>query len=247
MTTIKLSLATLIFITLVSSANANQSREEKIQALKQESNQKEDIIKIKSAQFITDLREKYPQFSDEHLDAMRLTFEESLLDNTDYSPKKKDSKQAEAISSLKPKKILSKHKLQEKVGQLVSKNAEEEQSHAYKEVIEEAKITVISLTVKKGDTLGDIAQRTYGDSSMYIAIYEENKDQLNSPNKVPEGIILRVPKVDNSMQSKFAKLVKEKKKDTEKSEVKLAEIDSSKKSPEELQRLIAEAVSDSSQ
>ena len=45
---------------------------------------------------------------------------------------------------------------------------------------------------------------------MYIAIYEENKDQLSSPDKIPEGIVLRVPKIDNSMKRKFAKLVKEK-------------------------------------
>ena len=254
-----------MFITLVSSlfnsANANSSRDEKIQALKQENQKKEESIKIKSDHFIEDLRIKYPQFTPEHLEAMRLTFEENLLEDSHYSRKKGKSKQDDTSSQTAPKKTISKEKLQGKVSQLVHKNADKENSQAYKEFIDEAKITVVSLTVKKGDTLGDIAQRTYGDSAMYIAIYEENKDQLDSPNRVPEGIVLRVPKVDNSMQSKFAKLVKEtqKKKLQKTQQAKLTKEDHSnikkvsdhsskptKRSPEELQRLISEAVSDTS-
>jgi hypothetical protein len=41
---------------------------------------------------------------------------------------------------------------------------------------------------------------------MYIAIYEENKDKLRSPNSIPEGISLIVPVIDSSMKEKFYKM-----------------------------------------
>ena len=261
MTTIKRSLTTLMLISLISSAaitHANQSREEKIQALKQQNYQKEEEIKMESEQFIADLRKKHPQFSDEHFESIQLMFEESLLKDSDYTPKRENTKKTESKPVSTSKKVLSKQELEGEVSQLVSENTDKEKNHVDKELIKEADITVISLTVKQGDTLGDIARRTYGDASMYIAIYEENKDQLNSPNKIPEGITLRVPKIDNSMQRKFAKLLKEtqqnkaKKSETQEPQVKTVAKEtpdsnsvSIKRSPEELNRLISEAVSKS--
>lgn len=242
---IKSSFTTLMFISLIiniSTSYANQSREEQIQALTQNIHQKEDEIAAKSTQFITDLKEKYPHFNDEQLDSMRLTFEESLLNNIDYKPKHKKHKSDNTASE--PEKTLSKEVRQGKVSQLVKNNREKEQREADKEIIKEADITVVSLTIKQGDTLGDIAQRAYGNSAMYIAIYEENKDQLSSPNQIPEGIVLRVPKIDSSMQNKFTKLIKETQQKTSKEKHKKT-ADTNvhiERNPEELNRLISEAV-----
>jgi nucleoid-associated protein YgaU len=72
----------------------------------------------------------------------------------------------------------------------------------------ESKETIVLLTVKNGDTLGDIAKRNYGESNMYIAIYDANKDKLKSPNSVPEGITLIVPVIDKSNKAKFQELLK---------------------------------------
>jgi nucleoid-associated protein YgaU len=47
--------------------------------------------------------------------------------------------------------------------------------------------------VQKGDTLGKIAEKYYGDSSLYKTIFEANKDQLKDPNKIFPGQKLRIP------------------------------------------------------
>lgn len=48
-------------------------------------------------------------------------------------------------------------------------------------------------TVKTGDTLGIIAKKMYGDSSLYTKIFEANKDRLKSPNLIFEGQKLVIP------------------------------------------------------
>jgi nucleoid-associated protein YgaU len=47
--------------------------------------------------------------------------------------------------------------------------------------------------VKKGDTLGKIARQYYGDASLYMTIFDANKDQLKDPNKIFPGQKLRIP------------------------------------------------------
>ena len=47
--------------------------------------------------------------------------------------------------------------------------------------------------VRRGETLIGIARRLYGDSAMYVKIFEANRDQLRSPESVREGIRLRLP------------------------------------------------------
>jgi nucleoid-associated protein YgaU len=47
--------------------------------------------------------------------------------------------------------------------------------------------------VQKGDTLGKIARKYYGDASLYMTIFEANKDQLKDPNKIFPGQKLRIP------------------------------------------------------
>lgn len=47
--------------------------------------------------------------------------------------------------------------------------------------------------VVKGDTLWKIADKYYGDGSLYKDIFEANKDILKDPNMIKIGQKLRIP------------------------------------------------------
>lgn len=47
--------------------------------------------------------------------------------------------------------------------------------------------------VMKGETLSHLAQKYYGKGSQYNKIFEANRDQLNDPDKIREGMTLRIP------------------------------------------------------
>jgi nucleoid-associated protein YgaU len=47
--------------------------------------------------------------------------------------------------------------------------------------------------VQSGDTLGKIARQYYGDASLYMTIFDANKDQLKDPNKIFPGQKLKIP------------------------------------------------------
>lgn len=47
--------------------------------------------------------------------------------------------------------------------------------------------------VQSGDTLSKIAQRYYGDASLYNKIFDANRDVLKDPNKIQPGQKLRIP------------------------------------------------------
>lgn len=48
-------------------------------------------------------------------------------------------------------------------------------------------------TVKSGDTLSAIAKQQLGDGNAYMKIFEANRDQLNDPDKIRPGQVLRIP------------------------------------------------------
>jgi LysM repeat protein len=48
-------------------------------------------------------------------------------------------------------------------------------------------------TVKKGDNLGTIAQAAYGDKSLWKRIFRANRGELEDPDVVPVGTVLRIP------------------------------------------------------
>ena len=49
-------------------------------------------------------------------------------------------------------------------------------------------------TVKSGDTLSKIAKEFYGNANEYPKIFEANKDQLSSPDRINVGQELKIPK-----------------------------------------------------
>lgn len=48
-------------------------------------------------------------------------------------------------------------------------------------------------TVIKGDTLGKIAKKYYGNAMKYPLIFEANKPMLTDPDKIYPGQVLRIP------------------------------------------------------
>lgn len=52
---------------------------------------------------------------------------------------------------------------------------------------------VQSVMVEPGDNLSTIAQRVYGRASQWRAIYDANKDQLDSPDELKVGMKLKIP------------------------------------------------------
>lgn len=48
-------------------------------------------------------------------------------------------------------------------------------------------------TVKPGDTLSGIAKDQLGNASAYTKIFEANRDQLNDPDKIKPGQVLKIP------------------------------------------------------
>lgn len=48
-------------------------------------------------------------------------------------------------------------------------------------------------TVKAGDTLSAIAKQHLGDANAYMKIFEANRDQLNDPNLIKPGQVLKLP------------------------------------------------------
>jgi nucleoid-associated protein YgaU len=54
-----------------------------------------------------------------------------------------------------------------------------------------------SYTVKKGDTLSAIAQHHYGKASRWHAIFDANRDQLDNPDLIKPGQVLKLPALDD--------------------------------------------------
>jgi len=48
-------------------------------------------------------------------------------------------------------------------------------------------------TVEAGDTLSKISKHFYGEASLYMSIFEANRDILTDPNKIQPGMRLRIP------------------------------------------------------
>ncbi len=56
--------------------------------------------------------------------------------------------------------------------------------------------TAQAYTVQKGDTLSHIAQRHYGKAGQWRAIFEANRDQIDDPDLIHPGQVLKIPPQD---------------------------------------------------
>jgi nucleoid-associated protein YgaU len=50
-----------------------------------------------------------------------------------------------------------------------------------------------SYTVAKGDSLSKIAKKVYGDANQWKRIFEANRDQIENPDLIHPGQVLRIP------------------------------------------------------
>ena len=50
-----------------------------------------------------------------------------------------------------------------------------------------------SYLVERGETLPRIARRFYGDTRRWSAIFHANRDQLDSPELIRPGLVLKIP------------------------------------------------------
>jgi nucleoid-associated protein YgaU len=48
-------------------------------------------------------------------------------------------------------------------------------------------------TVKSGDTLSKIAKETLGSADRFLDIFNANRDQLDNPDKIKPGQVLKIP------------------------------------------------------
>jgi nucleoid-associated protein YgaU len=51
-------------------------------------------------------------------------------------------------------------------------------------------------TVERGDTLSHIAKRFYGKAGEWNTIFQANRDQLDDPDLIQPGQVLRIPPLD---------------------------------------------------
>ena len=56
-----------------------------------------------------------------------------------------------------------------------------------------AKASLKTYTVKSGDTLSEIAKRELGSATKYMDIFNANRDQLNDPDMIKPGQVLKIP------------------------------------------------------
>ena len=52
-------------------------------------------------------------------------------------------------------------------------------------------------TVQSGDTLSEIAQRHYGRASAWHQVFDANRDQLDDPDLIKPGQVLKLPSLDD--------------------------------------------------
>lgn len=52
-------------------------------------------------------------------------------------------------------------------------------------------------TVQKGDTLSHIAQEFYGKASKWRAIFDANRDQIENPDLIQPGQVLKIPALED--------------------------------------------------
>ena len=57
--------------------------------------------------------------------------------------------------------------------------------------------TQLTYTVKAGDTLSKIAKEHLGNANAYMDIFNENQDQLQDPDKIKPGQVLKIPQHAN--------------------------------------------------
>ncbi|MDR6093035.1 LysM peptidoglycan-binding domain-containing protein [Stenotrophomonas sp. SORGH_AS_0321] len=56
-----------------------------------------------------------------------------------------------------------------------------------------AEVVDATYTVEKGDTLSKIAKQHLGDANAWKKIFDANRDQLDDPDRIQPGQVLKIP------------------------------------------------------
>ena len=56
-----------------------------------------------------------------------------------------------------------------------------------------AEVVAATYTVEKGDTLSRIAKQHLGDANAWKKIFDANRDQLDDPDRIQPGQVLKLP------------------------------------------------------
>ena len=56
-----------------------------------------------------------------------------------------------------------------------------------------AETSVVTYTVRQGDTLSLIAKKYYGSGRKYVALLEANSSRLAHPDKIYPGMVVNIP------------------------------------------------------
>ncbi|WP_182656226.1 LysM peptidoglycan-binding domain-containing protein [Stenotrophomonas lacuserhaii] len=57
-----------------------------------------------------------------------------------------------------------------------------------------AEVVDATYTVEKGDTLSKIAKQHLGDANAWQKIFDANRDQLDDPDRIQPGQVLKLPR-----------------------------------------------------
>ena len=186
-------------------SNATQSQINVIIAA-MKNNDKKTIKKIDSEKKIKSAIKENPKKATLKTATSQVDAIVAAMSNVNQSPTRKISKKetepsiiiqsSESKKAEKTKPELLYISLQKQINELIITN--ELQPTSYKKTLsDESKVrnnAVRSITVKKGDTLWDIAERAYGNGSYYKKIIEANPE-VSKKGKIylKEGQIIRVP------------------------------------------------------
>lgn len=66
-------------------------------------------------------------------------------------------------------------------------------------VVEPATPAAATYTVARGDSLSKIAKKTLGNANRWREIFEANRDQIDNPDLIQPGQVLKLPAADSKV------------------------------------------------
>lgn len=138
-----------------------------------------------------------------------------LLERKRIQEEQRRQREAEAAARAEEERLMvqaaeAEEKLRQQEAERAEREAREAQAVAAKQETiarEMATVQVSSYTVRRGETLPQIAARAeiYNDASLWPLIYRANRDQIRNPTQLWPGQILKIPRHfsrDEAMEAK---------------------------------------------
>lgn len=107
------------------------------------------------------------------------------------SPRKQETKTVETIKT--EETLPYKPSVQEETPSVSAQTYLQEEKQVEPQVPLNEPAAFQKYTVQKGDTLQKISQQFFGTTKKWVKIYEINKSELKSPNKIYPGMVINIP------------------------------------------------------